>query len=287
MTDQEHDVEDLIAALRDDLPSRDDERRVCTRLATAGIVVGSVATLAEIGSAAASAGVVGSNSAAVAAGSGAAVAGGTALGTSGSLSMAAGGLAGQGSVAAQGGALAVVFAKVAALGGGAKVALVTALAVGAGYPAVTTLLPPAEPVVASVPAAAARAPEQRAVRAAEGQPASERQPRLEQPEQPPVREVAAETSRVEARTPNPPAVARSRAAAPAAPQATEPVEASPQAVVRTSALEAETALIERALRAVRAGDRDGALGWLSEHQRRYPNGALAPERQRALERLQH
>lgn len=286
MTDQEHDVEDLIAALRDDLPSRDDERRVCTRLATAGIVVGSVATLAEVGSAAASAGVAGSNSVAVggvAAGSGA-VAGGTALGTSGSLSMAAGSLAGQGSVAAQGSALAVVFAKVAALGGGTKAALVTALAIGAGYPAVTTLLPPAEPAVASVPAAAARAPDQRAARAVEGQPASERQPRLEQP---PVREVAAETSRVEAHTPKTPAVARSRRAAPAAPPTTEPAEASPHAVVRTSALEAETALIERALRAVRAGDRDSALGWLSEHQRRYPNGALAPERQRALEQLQH
>ena len=40
MTDQEHDVEDLIAALRDDLPSRDDERRVRARLVTAGVMGG-------------------------------------------------------------------------------------------------------------------------------------------------------------------------------------------------------------------------------------------------------
>jgi hypothetical protein len=56
-------------------------------------------------------------------------------------------------------------------------------------------------------------------------------------------------------------------------------------VARSSTLEAETALIERALRAARLGDNDSALRWLSEHQYHYPNGALAPERQRALDQL--
>jgi len=75
-----------------------------------------------------------------------------------------------------------------------------------------------------------------------------------------------------------------RTAAPAlAPREAVPREAAP----REAALEAETRLIEQALRAARAGDRDRALAWLAEHQRLYPNGALAPERQRALERLQH
>jgi len=72
------------------------------------------------------------------------------------------------------------------------------------------------------------------------------------------------------------------------PDATVPgAAASDAAVARNSGLEAETRLIEQALRAARAGERDQALAWLSEHQRRYPNGKLAPERQRALDRLQH
>src|SRR5690606_36195834 len=126
MTDQEHDVEDLIAALRDDLPSRDDERRVRARLATAGVIVGSVTTLAEVGSAAASAatgntfmsgGAVASgaivNGSAVASGavaSGAVASG--AAGTGAGLSLATGSIA---APAAQASGLSLVLAKVAGL----------------------------------------------------------------------------------------------------------------------------------------------------------------------------
>ncbi|HEU5073904.1 MAG TPA: hypothetical protein VFU02_07020, partial [Polyangiaceae bacterium] len=190
MTDQEHDVEDLIAALRDDLPSREDERRARARLATAGVVVGSVATLAELGSAAASTSFATGNTAAAT--SAAAMGSGAAVGSAaaaGSLSVAAGSAAQAGGLAAQAGGLAaqaegfaLVFAKVAALGGGTKAALVTALAVGAGYPAVTSLLPPSE--TAAVSAAAlphgGRAREQRSVRAPAGQPVPQRQPVLGQ-----------------------------------------------------------------------------------------------------------
>ena len=270
MTDQDHDVEDLIAALRDDLPSRDDERRVRGRLAAAGVVVGSVATLAELGSAAASTTAATGNTLA----SGSAAASGTVLG--------AGAAAGSGSIAAgsgvQGSGLALLFAKVAALGGGTKAALVTALAVGAGYPAVTALLPPSSPAVISLPIdsapeAAARAPEPQLARVPESVPRA-------MPE--PVQPTAPEPQRSRVASSSPAAPQRARVAASELTATPAPPEA-----VRSSTLEAETALIERALRAARAGDAEGARNWLSEHQRRYPNGSLAPERQRALEQLQH
>jgi hypothetical protein len=50
-------------------------------------------------------------------------------------------------------------------------------------------------------------------------------------------------------------------------------------------LRAETALMERALAALGAGDRAAARRLLQEHATRFPNGLLAPERARAFERL--
>lgn len=51
-----------------------------------------------------------------------------------------------------------------------------------------------------------------------------------------------------------------------------------------STLRAETALVERALYALRVGDRDAARAALAEHARLFPNGLLARERERALAR---
>jgi hypothetical protein len=51
-----------------------------------------------------------------------------------------------------------------------------------------------------------------------------------------------------------------------------------------SSLGEENALIERSLYALRQGDRDGARRALEEHARRFPNGLLARERDRALAR---
>ncbi|HEX6271716.1 MAG TPA: hypothetical protein VFZ53_01685 [Polyangiaceae bacterium] len=51
-----------------------------------------------------------------------------------------------------------------------------------------------------------------------------------------------------------------------------------------SSLAEETVLVERALYALRQGDRDGARRALAEHARRFPSGLLARERDRALER---
>jgi hypothetical protein len=46
----------------------------------------------------------------------------------------------------------------------------------------------------------------------------------------------------------------------------------------------ETELVERALYALKLGDREGARRTLAEHARRFPNGLLARERERALVR---
>jgi hypothetical protein len=51
-----------------------------------------------------------------------------------------------------------------------------------------------------------------------------------------------------------------------------------------STLREETTLLERALYALRIGDRDDARRTLEEHARRFPNGLLARDRNRALER---
>jgi hypothetical protein len=46
----------------------------------------------------------------------------------------------------------------------------------------------------------------------------------------------------------------------------------------------ETELVERALYALKLGDREGARRTLAEHARRFPNGFLARERERAMAR---
>jgi hypothetical protein len=49
----------------------------------------------------------------------------------------------------------------------------------------------------------------------------------------------------------------------------------------TTTLREETALMDRAFRALRDGDRAGAADLVSEHERRFPNGLLKRERERA------
>ncbi len=51
-----------------------------------------------------------------------------------------------------------------------------------------------------------------------------------------------------------------------------------------SSLREEAELIERALSALRSGERTAALRWLAEHSRRFPDGQLRRERDRARER---
>lgn len=57
------------------------------------------------------------------------------------------------------------------------------------------------------------------------------------------------------------------------------------AVEDEGTLRAETALMEQALGAIKHGDWVTAKQKLAEHARTFPNGHLAPERERALERM--
>jgi len=60
---------------------------------------------------------------------------------------------------------------------------------------------------------------------------------------------------------------------------------APSAPLDEGTLRAETALIEGALAALRAGDTTRARELLAEHATRFPNGLLLRERQRALARM--
>jgi hypothetical protein len=53
---------------------------------------------------------------------------------------------------------------------------------------------------------------------------------------------------------------------------------------REGTLREEAEVIARALAALRSGDRSTALYWLAEHARRFPDGRLRQERERARER---
>lgn len=61
--------------------------------------------------------------------------------------------------------------------------------------------------------------------------------------------------------------------------------ASLPALPAPDTLREETELVDAALYAVRLGEQERARALLEEHARRFPNGALARERLRALERL--
>jgi hypothetical protein len=60
---------------------------------------------------------------------------------------------------------------------------------------------------------------------------------------------------------------------------------NPTASSAASPLREETALMELALAALRRGDRAAARAFLAQHGARFPNGALALERERTLARL--
>jgi hypothetical protein len=65
-----------------------------------------------------------------------------------------------------------------------------------------------------------------------------------------------------------------------------PGEAKSRGSEERGQLRDETALLEQALAALRRGDKATARELLNEHQRTFPRGALVPERNRALERLE-
>lgn len=253
MTHRDGDVDDLIAALREDLPGVEDDRRVRAQLAAAGLTLGGSASAAASG----------------ASGSGAAA--------------AAGGSAANAAV--QGSGWGAVAAKLAGLGSGTKaLVLVGVVAAGAAYPVGSSLMAPA-PVKAHAtlgegsldePAltAARKTPPAGAVAAPPATRASAR------PGGPSIAQRAATTA-AQNRQP----VAAPPATAQAAPRVGSQAAANADSTADISSLEVETALMERALSALRQGDAASARHWLAEHERRFPNGALVLERRRALEKL--
>lgn len=266
MTSPDPDIEPLIDALRDDLPEPKEADRLRARLTAAGIIAGGVVAAPS-----------------------------TAAGTQG--------LAALGGASAQVG----VVSKAAAVFGGSKVLLAAVVLAGSALP-----------VTAYLASSSTEKAESRAV--ARDLEASERQvalpgatdslpPTVATAELP----VATPTEREPAR-PEGKAVTngeRSVALPPAPlspkPRLAEPevsnerrteVEAPPpRGAVATfaaldrqpaaSTLREETELMDRALSALRSENHDAARNLLREHAARFPKGALAPERERALERLKH
>jgi len=90
-------------------------------------------------------------------------------------------------------------------------------------------------------------------------------------------------------SPNPPAEDRASAAAPAVAAFDPPAGAAPasesQRLRDESTLAAETQLLDRAFSALAAADRSTAAALITEHARRFPNGLLRQERERARARL--
>ena len=89
-------------------------------------------------------------------------------------------------------------------------------------------------------------------------------------------------------SPNPPAndsASSAQAAVAAFDSAHEPAASEAQRPRDESTLAAETQLLDRAFAALGAGDRSTAAALITEHARRFPNGLLRQERERARARL--
>ncbi|HMI91327.1 MAG TPA: hypothetical protein VK509_08185 [Polyangiales bacterium] len=278
MSSQEPELDALIDALRSDLPSEDERERLRARVLTAGVALSAAGALTSAAS-------VAEASARSAGSAGALNASGSAAGIK---------LAGT-SLAGKLGWSAVVIASASALSlaprwyatGDAKPPASTA-AVGEArvhrQQRVNTdvVAPAAAPQASAVPAPAvlgvgsaaqesARAPEQ-AVSVIAAETARLRRRPSAQPTR-----VAPSEAPNEAPTAVPAAVM----AAPEA-SASEPVQpqAQLQLQLQSSTLRHESALIERALTALRTHHRASARRLLAVHAQRFPDGALRRERER-------
>ncbi|HEX6764966.1 MAG TPA: hypothetical protein VF103_05800 [Polyangiaceae bacterium] len=241
MTSPEPDFDSLVAALRADLPSSRDERRVRRRLLAAGI--GVTTSVAAPGA--------------------------TAAGLGGGSSLSA-----------------ALLQKLGALSWTVKIGL-AGVAATAALPAavyLTSAKPGSSPVEtprgAPHEAARPRAPSHGQVPLPVARPSV--------PIEPGVHDVTPRRDSAHvAPEPVPSSPEPSGAETPASPglpsSAAFPLDESDAERARSS-LGEENALIERGLYALRQGDRDGARRALEEHARRFPNGLLARERDRALAR---
>lgn len=315
--------DDLILALREDLPSDAEQERTRARLTAAGVTLGSALVVHHLTTQAASL-------------------------PSTTLATKLGALFTKGAAALEGSAQGVGLS-LASWGAGTKSALaVTAVAVAAGYPVVDhlrttdasravsvapSLPPPAEPGARSALRQGAPTPVTvpntvpdtlpstvpNTVFETDLQKGLAAAPQIERDDAPKTSTTAAPSARGKQHT-----VARSVAEAlPAARavvvgrqpaggshamspvsavtpvsavSAAEELVATPEPLARaplpaeaqtTYGLQVETQLLERALAALGQEDYTVAQRWLDEHRRRFPTGVLAPERSRLRARLPH
>lgn len=250
---------DLVEALRADLPSAEDSARVKARLAALG-VLGASAT------------------------AGTTAAAGTAAGTA---------LAAQAAVASVG-----VVARVGALSWSAKLGIAAAVTAGVGGGSVAALRTQSKAEVAVITPAPVTRPAASAAIAARA-PMPPRAAVVES-EAPAAQEAVTAVAAAPRIKPAAPSNARLANAEPV--RATETVTAMntppdapstqgfPSEAVAvpptTTTLREETGLVDAALLAIKAGDRERARALLAEHANKFPNGLLRLERERARSKLE-
>jgi len=279
----EPDVDPFVEALRDDLPSAADERRVRARLLAAGVVVGSAALSVQTAAALTGPGA----SVPAGAGTGALAAGGSALNgaTSGAaLTGASGAAGGLGAAGAPALIKVGLLSKVLVLPLAAKVGVATTLAVAVAATSIPLVLdrdagtakvanvaapPPAARVAAPPPAARDVAPLLSPAVVPGARESGTREPEV------------APSAAGDGADPTP----RADTGVSSAPRVSRPSRAPRAASAHTSALSEEARLMERAMLALGEGDHVLARRSLEEHARRFPRGLLARERERAFTRL--
>jgi TolA-binding protein len=256
MTSSDPDIEPLIDALRSDFPEQKQAERLRARLVAAGIIAS---------------GVVATPSAAA--------------GSTGSSALGGAG------------AQASVVSKAAAVFGGSKVLLAAVVVAGSSLPVAAYVVQSSTGTETSkVAEAFERANTERSAPSAA--PAPLATPELPAPAQEsvPLRAPVAEEERAADVRPAPVApVTRPERPVTTSSPSPEPETPLPRASVaafapitpppQESTLRAEAELMARALSALRSGEYTTARSLLRQHAERFPNGALAPERDRALARL--
>lgn len=276
------DVDSFVEALRGDFPSAEDEARVRSRLLSAGVLVTSAAVTTSGAAASLSAATATSGVALSGAALGGTAAGGAALGAQ------VAGTAGAPLVLVKAG----LVSKLLMLPVAAKVGVATSLALAVAAtsaPLVSSrseapaVVAPSNDVAPSINAAPQSVAPSIEVRPPQSEaPVAQVAPSNDLP-----RVAPASAQPIQPRTEQTPSIPERREVVRRGSAAREPapVERAPMERGRASSLAEETRLMEQAMLAVGAGEHELARRWLGEHSRRFPEGLLARERERAVARL--